>query len=124
VSREAVIVGQGAEDNDVFLILAGTFMVLVNGKKIATRVPNDHVGEMAAIQQSQRRSATVVATEPAVIVKLNGTCRWRIFNLGLKTRMRASGTINGCAMPSFLFSPRFSLRFAERKGLWRRSVRC
>ena len=34
------------------------------------RGPTDHVGEMAAIQPSQRRSATVVAAEPSVVLRI------------------------------------------------------
>ena len=45
-------------------------MILVNGKRFGTRGPNDHVGEMAAIQPAQRRSATVLASEHSIILKL------------------------------------------------------
>jgi predicted nucleotide-binding protein len=70
VERGTALVEQNGEDSDCFLILSGTFTILVNGKKVATRGPTDHVGEMAAIQPSQRRSATVVAAEPAVVLRL------------------------------------------------------
>jgi CRP/FNR family transcriptional regulator, cyclic AMP receptor protein len=70
VPAQTAIIEQGAEDNDLYLILTGSFVVLVNGKKVAMRGPNEHVGEMAAIQQTQRRSATVVANEASVIVKV------------------------------------------------------
>ena len=64
------IIEQGNEDNDTYLILAGSFDIVVNGRAINKRVPNDHVGEMAAIQPTQRRSATVVARESSVVIKL------------------------------------------------------
>ena len=70
LDKNATLIEQGAADNDMYLILSGTFVILVNGKKLATRVPNDPIGEMAAVQPSQRRSATVVAAEAAVVVKL------------------------------------------------------
>lgn len=70
VAKGIAIIEQSAHDNDVYLILAGTFTIFVNGKKMATRVANDHVGEMAAIQQAQLRSASVVASEPSVVIKL------------------------------------------------------
>jgi CRP/FNR family cyclic AMP-dependent transcriptional regulator len=70
VSPGTTIIEQGAEDNDVYLIIAGAFDILVNGRKVARRFANDHVGEMAAIQPSQRRSATNIATEPSVLCKL------------------------------------------------------
>ena len=37
---------------------------------VAGRFPNDHVGEMVAIQPTQRRSASAVAREDAVVLKL------------------------------------------------------
>lgn len=64
------IIQQGGDDNDVYLIVAGSFDIVVNGRKLARRFPNDHVGEMAAIQPTQRRSATVIATEDSVVCKL------------------------------------------------------
>jgi len=70
VDRDIPLIEQNGEDTDCFLILSGTFTILVNGKKVATRGPTDHVGEMAAIQPSQRRAATVVAAEPAVVLRL------------------------------------------------------
>lgn len=65
------LIEQGGEDNDVFLIVSGSFDVVVNGRRIARRGPGDHVGEMAAIQPSQKRSASVVAAESAVVAKLS-----------------------------------------------------
>jgi predicted nucleotide-binding protein len=70
VKRDAVIIEQGAADNDVFLILTGSFAISVNGRQVAIRRVGDHVGEMAAIQPTQRRSATVIALEDAVVLKM------------------------------------------------------
>ena len=70
LAPQAVLIEQGADDNTVYLILSGSLVVLVNGKPIATRVPGDHVGEMAAIQPTQRRSATVIASEPSTVLRL------------------------------------------------------
>ena len=67
------IITQGTEDTDVFFILAGAFDVFVHGRKVARRFANDHVGEMAAIQPTQKRSATVTATETSVICQISGT---------------------------------------------------
>jgi predicted nucleotide-binding protein len=63
----ARLILQEAEDTDVYLIIAGSFSIVVNGKAIAIRRPGNHVGEMAAAEPSQRRSATVVATELSVV---------------------------------------------------------
>jgi CRP/FNR family cyclic AMP-dependent transcriptional regulator len=70
VSPGTTIIEQGEEDNDVYLIIAGAFDILVNRRKVARRFANDHVGEMAAIQPSQRRSATNIASETSVLCKL------------------------------------------------------
>jgi predicted nucleotide-binding protein len=70
VDKGTTIIEQGAEDDDIYLIIAGAFDVLVNGRKIARRFVNDHIGEMAAVQPTQRRSATCIASEKAVLCKL------------------------------------------------------
>jgi len=66
-----MIIEQGARDNDVFLILAGAFDVVINGRKIARRCANDHVGEMAAIEAAQKRSASVICYEEGVVAKIS-----------------------------------------------------
>ncbi len=65
------IIRQGGSDNDIFFILTGSFNIVVNSKTVAKRVANDHVGEMAVIEPSQARTATVVADEDSVICKLS-----------------------------------------------------
>jgi CRP/FNR family cyclic AMP-dependent transcriptional regulator len=70
VKKGAVLIEQDASDNDVYLILAGAFDISVNGRVIRRRVPNDHVGEMAAVEPTQRRSATATAVEDSVVAKL------------------------------------------------------
>lgn len=69
--KGTVFIEQNGEENDVFLILAGVCDVVINGRVIAKRGPGTHVGEMAAIQPSQRRSASCVAAEDMVVVKLS-----------------------------------------------------
>lgn len=64
------IIEQGDYTNDVFLIIAGTCDVVVNGRRIAKRSSGDHVGEMAAIQPTQARSASIVAEGVVVAVRL------------------------------------------------------
>lgn len=66
-----MLIREDSTDNWVFLILTGSFSILVKGKQIATRTVNDHVGEMAAIDPSQRRTATVVALEDSVVCRLS-----------------------------------------------------
>ena len=71
VTAGTAIIEQGGDDNDVYLIVAGSFDIVVNNRVVAGRFPNDHVGEMVAIQPTQRRSASVVARDDAVLVKLS-----------------------------------------------------
>lgn len=63
-------IDQGGEDNDLFLILAGVADIVVNGRTVAKRGAGSHVGEMAALQPSQRRSASCVAAEDMIVLKI------------------------------------------------------
>lgn len=67
----AVAIEQNGADNDVYFILAGTFSIIVNGREVQRRGPGDTFGEMAAIEPSLRRSASVVALDNAVVGKLS-----------------------------------------------------
>jgi CRP/FNR family cyclic AMP-dependent transcriptional regulator len=70
VEAGTAIIEQGGSDHDVYLILAGSFDIVVNGRLIAKRGPSDHVGEMAAIQPSQARSASVIASTTSVVCRI------------------------------------------------------
>ena len=65
-----MLIEQEASDNAVFLILAGAVDVVVNRRVVGRRVANDHVGEMASIEPTQRRAASVIAVEETVVAKL------------------------------------------------------
>ncbi|TRO95480.1 cyclic nucleotide-binding domain-containing protein [Glycocaulis profundi] len=71
VAESEAIISQGSDDNDFFLIVAGSFRVVVNGRDVASRGRGDHVGEMVVVEPSQRRSADVVASEPALVAKFS-----------------------------------------------------
>ncbi|WP_164939540.1 Crp/Fnr family transcriptional regulator [Bradyrhizobium zhanjiangense] len=64
------IIVQHAVDNDIYLLVAGTVAVVVNGAQVAIRSAGQHIGEMAAIEASLPRSATVTVLENAVALKL------------------------------------------------------
>jgi CRP/FNR family transcriptional regulator, cyclic AMP receptor protein len=64
------LIEQGATDNELFFVISGVLDVLVNGRRVAKRGQTDHVGEMAAVQPAQTRSASVIAAEPAVVAQL------------------------------------------------------
>jgi len=71
VKQGEIIIEQNAYDNDIYLILAGSLKVNVNGRAIARRVAGDSVGEMAALDPAQPRSATVIADELSVVAKIS-----------------------------------------------------
>lgn len=62
---------QGGPETDVFFIVAGSVDVIVNGKVVNIRRAGDHVGEMAAIEPAQLRSATITAREPCVLLRIS-----------------------------------------------------
>ncbi|MDR9782146.1 TIR domain-containing protein [Rhizobium redzepovicii] len=64
------LIEQNGEDNDIFFIISGSFGVHVNGRRLSVRGRGDHVGEMAAVEPTQRRSATVVAEESSIVAKV------------------------------------------------------
>jgi len=64
------LIVQGADDNGIYLIVAGTFEIVVNGKLVAKRSASDHIGEMAAVQPSQSRSGSAVSSGSSVVLKL------------------------------------------------------
>lgn len=65
------IITQGGEDNDIYFLLAGSVSIVIKGNEYTTRTAGQHVGEMAAIEPAQRRSADVVAHDTVVTLKLN-----------------------------------------------------
>lgn len=65
------LIEQGADDNDIYILVAGTCNVVVNGRMVGRRGPGDHVGEMAAIEPSQPRSASIVAATEVVALKIS-----------------------------------------------------
>jgi|SRR5690348_2320236 predicted nucleotide-binding protein len=71
VPAGTAFINQGDQASDVFFIIAGKVEVRVNGKVVANRFPGDHVGEMAAVEPSQARSASVVPVETTVLIKVS-----------------------------------------------------
>lgn len=71
VAEGKAFIDQGDPASDVFFIVAGRVEVRVNGKVVAMRFAGDQVGEMAAIEPSQPRSASVAAVEPTVLLKVS-----------------------------------------------------
>lgn len=61
---------QGRPDNDLYLILAGTVSVRVNGREVALRSAGECVGEMALIDSAAPRSAAVAAIKQTVLARI------------------------------------------------------
>jgi CRP/FNR family transcriptional regulator, cyclic AMP receptor protein len=61
---------QGASDNDINFIIVGLVSISVNGRQVARRKAGQHVGEMALIDPTKRRSASVTAVEQTVIARV------------------------------------------------------
>jgi CRP/FNR family cyclic AMP-dependent transcriptional regulator len=66
-----VLMQQGDPENDVYLVVTGEVSILANGRVVASRAAGTHVGEMALIDPLAKRSATVVAAEPTISLKLS-----------------------------------------------------
>lgn len=66
-----MLIEQSGADNDVFMVLAGAVQIVVNGRAVGRRGPNDHVGEMAAIEPTQKRAASVIALEESVVAAIS-----------------------------------------------------
>jgi predicted nucleotide-binding protein len=64
------ITTQGGIDNDIYFLLSGEVRVEVNGRIVATRMKDIHFGEMALLDATARRSATVRAISDVVVFKV------------------------------------------------------
>lgn len=73
VAAGQALITQGAQDTDVYFIVTGHFQIQVHGREVASRGPTEHVGEMSALVATVARSATVIATEPSVVLKVSAS---------------------------------------------------
>jgi len=71
VQQGETIITQEGEDDDLYLIIAGSFGISVNGRRIASRGRDVHVGEMVLVEPGQPRAATVTAEEPSIVAKVS-----------------------------------------------------
>lgn len=60
------IIKQDAQDSDLWLILTGSVNIVVNGHQFSTREAGTHVGEMALLDVTEKRCASVYAFEQLV----------------------------------------------------------
>ena len=124
-SNEEVVV-QGDADNDIYFILAGQLSIAVNGREVAIRKSGEHVGEMVLIDPSARRSASVVAIEQTVVMKISETSFrllaekypriWQLIAVELADRLRQRNRLVAAKNPRpvvFIGSSKESLAIAE-----------
>jgi CRP/FNR family cyclic AMP-dependent transcriptional regulator len=64
------LIVEDGEDNDIYLLLAGSVSIVIKGIEYTTRHAGQHVSEMAAIEPTLKRSATVVANDKVVSLKI------------------------------------------------------
>jgi len=75
-----VLITEGVRDTDLYFILDGKMQVSIKGRKQGERINGNTVGEMAAIQSAQLRSATVKAVGDCVVARLSDMDLERIAN--------------------------------------------
>ncbi len=68
--RGDCLMRQGEPENDIFLLVSGEVSVLVNRREVALRNAGTHVGEMALVDPLAKRSATVVAREHTIALRV------------------------------------------------------
>ena len=64
------LIKQGASDTDLFLILSGEFSIAIDRRIVARKKGGEHVGEMAVIDPSAPRSASVIAASDSVVARI------------------------------------------------------
>jgi CRP/FNR family cyclic AMP-dependent transcriptional regulator len=67
VADQEVLIREGERESDLYFILDGTMEFSIKGRKQGQRTNGNTVGEMAAIQPAQPRSATVKAVGPSIV---------------------------------------------------------
>jgi predicted nucleotide-binding protein len=84
---------QGGQDNDIYFLLSGSVRVLVNNREIAVRRACEHVGELALIDITAVRSATLITAEHTVVARIAEPNFTRVANRYPIIWRRLAGTI-------------------------------
>ena len=66
----AVILAEGQEGNNMYVVMEGELSISLEGKPLATARPGEIIGEMALIN-SEIRSATVTATTDCTLASID-----------------------------------------------------
>ena len=123
---EEKLIVQDSVDDEIYFILAGRLAIVVNGREVAIRQSGQHVGEMALIDPSAKRSASVVAIEQTVVAKISEAsfrlladkCPrvWQLIAVELGERLRQRNQFVASTNPRpvvFVGSSRESLHIAQ-----------
>jgi predicted nucleotide-binding protein len=70
VATDEILIKQGDWDDDVYLVLAGEFDVIVNGRATRVRGAGEVLGELSAIEPGRARIATLRAKTECLVLKL------------------------------------------------------
>lgn len=70
-TKGETIIVQDNTDDDILFLIAGRVVITVNGREVAFRLAGQHVGEMALIDPTVRRSASVIALETTLVAKVS-----------------------------------------------------
>ncbi len=70
LQKGEVLIKQDGGDNGMYFILAGSCSIVVNNREVAVRQGGMHVGEMALIDPTAKRSASVVAEQETVVAEI------------------------------------------------------
>lgn len=102
-TADSQFISENGDDNDLYLILVGNVSVRIKGREIATRVAGTHVGDMAMIEPSAPRSASVVARGKTVLLKIKESAftslanknpiLWRKLAIEIADRLRQRGNL-------------------------------
>jgi CRP/FNR family transcriptional regulator, cyclic AMP receptor protein len=65
------VIEQGDDDTNILFIISGSVSILVNKREVAVRQAGNHVGEMALINPSEKRSGTVKTREKTIFVQVS-----------------------------------------------------
>jgi CRP/FNR family transcriptional regulator, cyclic AMP receptor protein len=71
VPSGATLIREGAFDADLFLILAGEFSIVANGRVVARKNAGEQVGEMVVVDPGARRSASAIAAADSVVARIS-----------------------------------------------------
>lgn len=65
------VIIQGSTNSDIFFVIEGTADVIVSDRKVAERTEGQYFGEMALVDPSSTRSATVRAKTQMILARLS-----------------------------------------------------